>query len=134
MKRCCLRITPDRLLLEMAPPGPTDHIAAVACRANVDRRGAVGRVLGDERRDVEVAQIIDELVHIVSLVGAPRVRRRDPGEWRTTIVTAASRSIVPVAEPIRPRRSLRHTSRRPCGRAIKIPFATYKFAKGFFVR
>jgi hypothetical protein len=99
MKRCCLRITPDRLLLEMAPPGPTNHIAAVACRANVDRRGAVGRVLGDERRDVEVAQIIDELVHIVSLVGAPRVRRRDPGEWRTTIVTAASRSIVPVAEP-----------------------------------
>ena len=34
--------------------------------------------------------------HFVSLVG---VRRRDPGEWRTIIVWAASRSMVPVAEP-----------------------------------
>jgi hypothetical protein len=44
----------------------TDRIAGVACRAGVDRRAAVGGVLGDVRRDVEVAQVVDELVHVVS--------------------------------------------------------------------
>jgi resolvase-like protein len=32
-------------------------------------------------------------------LSAPSVRRRDPGEWRTIIVCAAARSMVPVAEP-----------------------------------
>src|SRR5262245_45656829 len=41
-------------------------------RASVDRRSSVGRVLRNVRRDVEVTQIVDELAHIVSLVGAER--------------------------------------------------------------
>jgi len=48
------------------------------------------------RRHVEIAQIVDETQDIESL---PSVRRRDPGEWRTIIVWAASRSMVPVAGP-----------------------------------
>jgi hypothetical protein len=44
----------------------------MARRASVDRRGSVGGVLRNVRRDVEVAQIVDELAHIVSLVGAKR--------------------------------------------------------------
>src|SRR5450755_2246178 len=43
----------------------TDRVTRVACRASVDRRGAVGRVLRDVRRDVEVAQIVDEITRIV---------------------------------------------------------------------
>src|SRR5215813_5965849 len=74
-----------------------DRITRMSRRASVDRRGSVGGVLCNVRRDVEVAQIVDELAHIVSLVGAKR--RRDPGEWCTIIVWAASRSMVPVAEP-----------------------------------
>ena len=50
----------------------TDRVAGVARRARVDRGAAVGRVLGDVWRDVEVAQIVDELVHIINLVGAER--------------------------------------------------------------
>jgi hypothetical protein len=42
----------------------------VASRAGVDRRAAVGRVLGDVWRDVEVTQIIDDLLDIGSLVGS----------------------------------------------------------------
>jgi hypothetical protein len=48
----------------------------VARRAGIDRRAAVGCVLGDVWRDIEVAQFVDE--------------------------AAAARSMVPVAEP-RPR-------------------------------
>jgi hypothetical protein len=35
--------------------------------------------LRNVRRDVEVAQIVDELAHIVSFIGA-ELRRRAPGE------------------------------------------------------
>lgn len=44
----------------------TDRIAGVACHANVDRRAAVGGVLGNVRRDIEVAQIVDEPVMLPS--------------------------------------------------------------------
>src|SRR5262249_13877279 len=50
----------------------TNRITRMAGRASVDRRGSVGGVLRNVRRDVEVAQIVDELAHIVSLVGAKR--------------------------------------------------------------
>jgi hypothetical protein len=36
----------------------------------VDRRAAVGRVLGDVQHDVDISQVVDELVHVVSLVGS----------------------------------------------------------------
>jgi hypothetical protein len=51
----------------------------------------VGHRTDAVRRDVEVAQIVDELVQIVSLVGAEHEAAR-PCEGRTTIVIAASRS------------------------------------------
>ena len=49
-------------------------------------------------RHVEIVQIVDEL-RTSKAMSAPSVRRRDPGEWRTIIVWAASRSMVPVAGP-----------------------------------
>jgi hypothetical protein len=54
--------------------------------------------LRDVREDVGAAQIVDEPMNIEALL-APSARRHDPGERRTTIVMAVSRTIVPVAEP-----------------------------------
>jgi hypothetical protein len=71
-----------------------DDVAGVACRARIDCRGPVGRVLGEVGRDVEVAQIIAEPIYIVSLVGA---ERQAPRSGRITC--HHSRSRVPVAEP-----------------------------------
>jgi hypothetical protein len=56
-----------------------DRTTRMARRARVDRRGSVGCVLRNVRRHVEVAQIVDELAHIVSFIGA-ELRRRAPGE------------------------------------------------------
>jgi hypothetical protein len=57
----------------------TDRVAGVARRARVNRRAAVGRVLGDVWRDFQVAQIVDESMYIIRL-SAPSVMRCDPGE------------------------------------------------------
>ena len=56
-----------------------DRMTRMARRASVDRRGSVGCVLRNVRRDVEVAQIVDEIAHIESLIGA-ELRRRAPRE------------------------------------------------------
>jgi hypothetical protein len=61
-------------------------------RASVNRRGSIGRVLRDVRRNVEVAEIVDELTHIIRLVGAER-------EPPANGARSSSRSIVPVAGP-----------------------------------
>jgi len=66
----------ERLLRALAL---ADRMTRMARRASVDRRGSVGCVLRNVRRDVEVAQIVDELAHIVSLIGADP-RRRAPSE------------------------------------------------------
>jgi hypothetical protein len=55
-----------------------DRVTGMARRRSVDRRGPVGRVLRNVWRDVEVAQIVDEPAHIVSLVGTER-EAADPG-------------------------------------------------------
>jgi hypothetical protein len=60
-------------------------------RASIAELRLVG---GDVGRDIEVAQVVDA----VSVVGAESVGRRDPGEWCATIVMAATRSMVLVAE------------------------------------
>ena len=72
-----------------------DRISRMARRACVDRRGSVGRCLAMCSVPLRSRRSSMDS-HFVSLVG---VRRRDPGEWRTIIVWAASRSMVPVAEP-----------------------------------
>ena len=84
---------PERLLSALALL-LADRITRMARRASVDRRGPIGCVL---RSGVTLRSRRSSMdSHFVSLVG---VRRRDPGEWRTIIVWAASRSMVPVAEP-----------------------------------
>jgi len=65
-QQTCLLIHSD-----LRPPGPRSS-PEMARRASVDRRGSVGCVPRNVRRDVEVAQIVDELAYIVSLIGAER--------------------------------------------------------------
>src|SRR5258708_3927403 len=57
----------------------------LARRASLDRRGHVGRVLRDVRGDVEVAQVIDEPAHMVSLVSAEREAARSANGGRSSL-------------------------------------------------
>src|SRR5262249_62417728 len=68
-------LTPAEWLLGSLALLLTDRVAGVARRARVNRGAAVGRVLGDVWRDVEVAQIVDEPMYIISLVGDEELSR-----------------------------------------------------------
>jgi hypothetical protein len=78
----------------------TDGIAGVARCADVDCRPALGRVLGDVRRDVEVAQVVDELVHrsarpirgtVLGLGSKPNTARQDFGRSTARHLRASRR-------------------------------------------
>src|SRR5262245_20664932 len=63
---------PAERLLSALALALADRITRMARRASVDRRGSVGGVLCNVRRDVEVAQIVDELAHSRQGLRCPR--------------------------------------------------------------
>jgi hypothetical protein len=81
-------LAPERLLGSLALL-LTDRVAGVARRPRVDRRAAVGRVLGDVRRDIEVAQVVDEPLYIVAL--APSVSPPSARPWQFSNILPALR-------------------------------------------
>lgn len=90
------RLGPGEAFLDPLANDLADSIARMPRGAAIAGGGAVGRVLRHMRSNVQFPQIGDEVLCVVTFVGA-RVRRRAPGERRTIILMAASRSAVPVA-------------------------------------
>jgi len=75
----------------------TDRVSGVTRRAAIDRAAAtIGlRILRDVRRDIQLARLSDKVARVVVLVAAER--RSTPIRQIPSIVSAASRSAVPVA-------------------------------------
>ena len=72
------------------------RVAGMAGGAGIDGGPPTADILGDVRRHVERAHVGDECRRVIALVGA-KGDATSPGEWRTIIASAASRSAVPVA-------------------------------------
>jgi hypothetical protein len=73
-----------------------DLIARMPCRSSIDRRGPVGRVLRDVRRDVEVAQTLSLHPSFSMLLTSREISRSTPhrtpgaGVFRSRIVPGAA--------------------------------------------
>src|SRR5204863_9797039 len=65
-------LEPAEDLLDALPPTLAHPIAAMAGGPPIDRAGALGRVLGDVRRDAEQRNRLDGLRRVVALVSPER--------------------------------------------------------------
>src|SRR5216117_2149101 len=65
-------LEPAEDLLDALPPTLAHPIAAMAGGPPIDRAGALGRVLGDVRRDAEQPNRLDEIPRVVALVSPER--------------------------------------------------------------
>src|SRR5437899_2848953 len=91
--------TPDLLLISRRRQIAivlADLIARMPCRSSIDRRGLVGRVLRDVRRDVEVAQTLSSHPSFSMLLTSREISRSIPhrtpgaGVFRSRIVPGAA--------------------------------------------